>query len=234
MSTQFFSFSDDTPFSTEAVLVNASSSHYEEDWPSIPHTHAFTELFYVSEGSGEFLIENQHFSIKKDDLIIVNPHIQHTEISLSASPLSYYTVGVDGISFSFHDQKEFQIFHCRQKHADLLFYFHSLFQELDEKEKYDGIWACASILHLPKKQLREVLKNMYAALKSKGWIYTSFKYGEFEGERNGRYFTDFTTYTFKDFIHDMHGLKIEEHWITGDVRPGRGEEKWLNLLLQKK
>lgn len=109
-----------------------------------------------------------------------------------------------------------------------------LFQELDEKEKYDGIWACASILHLPKKQLREVLKNMYAALKSKGWIYTSFKYGEFEDERNGRYFTDFTTYTFKDFIHDMHGLKIEEHWITGDVRPGRGEEKWLNLLLQKK
>ncbi|MFR8353982.1 MAG: AraC family ligand binding domain-containing protein, partial [Blautia obeum] len=88
---------------------------------------------YVSEGSGEFLIENQNFYIKKDDLIIVNPHIQHTEISLSASPLSYYTVGVDGISFSFHDQKEFQIFHCSQKHADLLFYFHSLFQELDEK-----------------------------------------------------------------------------------------------------
>ena len=109
-----------------------------------------------------------------------------------------------------------------------------LFQELDEKEKYDGIWACASILHLPKKQLREVLKNMYAALKSEGWIYTSFKYGKFEGERNGRYFTDFTTDTFKEFIHDMHGLKIEEHWITGDVRPGRGEEKWLNLLLQKK
>lgn len=50
-----------------------------------------------------------------------------------------------------------------------------LFQELDEKEKYDGIWACASILHLPKKQLREVLKNMYAALKLEGWIYTSFK-----------------------------------------------------------
>lgn len=109
-----------------------------------------------------------------------------------------------------------------------------LFQELDEKEKYDGIWACASILHLPKKQLREVLENMYAALKSEGWIYISFKYGEFEGERNGRYFTDFTTDTFKDFIHDMHGLKIEEQWITGDVRPGRGEEKWLNLLLQKK
>lgn len=109
-----------------------------------------------------------------------------------------------------------------------------LFQELEVKEKYDGIWACASILHLPKKELKEVLKKMLTALKTDGWIYTSFKYGEFEGERNGRYFTDFTTDTFKDFIHDMHGLKIEEQWITGDVRPGRGEEKWLNLLLQKK
>ena len=108
-----------------------------------------------------------------------------------------------------------------------------LFQELDEKEKYDGIWACASILHLPKKQLREVLKNMYAALKSKGWIYTSFKYGEFEGERNGRYFTDFTIEGFKEYLQDIPELQIEEYWITGDVRPGRGEEKWLNLILRK-
>lgn len=68
MSTRSFSFSNDNPLSTEAVLVNASSSRYEEDWPSIPHTHAFTELFYVSRGSGEFLIENQRFSIARDDL----------------------------------------------------------------------------------------------------------------------------------------------------------------------
>ena len=86
MSTQFFSFSDDTPFSTEAVLVNASSSHYEEDWPSIPHTHAFTELFYVSEGSGEFLIENQHFSIKKDDLT-TSPQLGHFSLVQLCSPL---------------------------------------------------------------------------------------------------------------------------------------------------
>ena len=63
MSTRSFSFSNDNPLSTEAVLVNASSSRYEEDWPSIPHTHAFTELFYVSRGSGEFLIENQRFPL---------------------------------------------------------------------------------------------------------------------------------------------------------------------------
>ena len=108
-----------------------------------------------------------------------------------------------------------------------------LFQELEANEKYDGIWACASVLHLPKKELKEVLKKMLTALKTDGWIYTSFKYGEYEGNRNGRYFIDFTIDTFTDFVQGIHNLRIEEYWITGDVRPGRGEEKWLNLIMQK-
>jgi predicted SAM-dependent methyltransferase len=65
---------------------------------------------------------------------------------------------------------------------------HAYFQDLNEQEKYDGIWACASVLHLTKSELKAVLKKMSDALKSKGVIYVSFKYGEFEGERNGRYF----------------------------------------------
>lgn len=110
-----------------------------------------------------------------------------------------------------------------------------LFSELNENEKYDGIWACSSILHLPKDELKSVLQKMAAALKSDGIIYTSFKYGKFEGERNGRYFTDFTRETFTTFMKDkdMKALKIEECWLTSDVRPGRGDEKWLNLILRK-
>ena len=108
-----------------------------------------------------------------------------------------------------------------------------LFEELDEYEKYDGIWACSSILHLDKRALKDVLKKMVAALKANGVVYTSFKYGDFEGERNGRYFVDFTQETFGEFIREVPELKIEEYWITGDVRPGRGEEKWLNLILRK-
>lgn len=108
-----------------------------------------------------------------------------------------------------------------------------LFQELDVHDQYDGIWACASILHLPKNDLKIVLQKMAAALKKRGIIYTSFKYGEFEGERNGRYFTDFTIDTFQALIQDIKRLQIKEDWITGDVRPGRGEERWLNLILQK-
>ena len=109
-----------------------------------------------------------------------------------------------------------------------------LFEELNEKDCYDGIWACSSILHLPKKILKRVFFKMADALRSNGIMYTSFKYGNFEGERNERYFTDFTIETFSDFIKEVPEIYIEEKWISTDVRPGRNKEKWLNLILRKK
>ena len=109
-----------------------------------------------------------------------------------------------------------------------------LFQELDEKEKYDGIWACSSILHLPKTELVEVLEKMRAALKPSGIIYASFKYGDFEGNRRGRYFTDLTEGAIAEIIERAGGLKIEKMWITDDARPERRGEKWLNIILRKK
>ena len=81
--------------------------------------------------------------------------------------------------------------------------------------------------------MKAVLMKMAGALKEQGIIYTSFKYGDFEGERNGRYFTDFIEVTFRDFIADIAEIQIEEVWITGDVRQGRNEEKWLNLIMRK-
>ena len=108
-----------------------------------------------------------------------------------------------------------------------------LFQELDDINTYDGIWACSSILHLLKNELLLVIRKMCDALKGTGVIYTSFKYGDFEGVRNGRYFTDFTEDSFREFIAAIPELTIEDQWITGDVRTGRGDEKWLNLILRK-
>jgi hypothetical protein len=61
----------------------------------------------------------------------------------------------------------------------------------------------------------------------------SFKHNEFEGMRNGRYFTDFTLESFVDFIKDVSSLDILEYWISGDVRQGRENEKWLNLIIQR-
>ena len=108
-----------------------------------------------------------------------------------------------------------------------------LFHELAEVERYDGIWACSSILHLPPEELADVMRKMVTALKHNGIIYASFKYGTFAGERNGRYFTDMTEDTFAYFIKQIKNVKIEEQWITSDVRPEWSDEKWLNLILRK-
>ena len=111
---------------------------------------------------------------------------------------------------------------------------HMLFQELSAENRYDGIWACSSILHLPKSELLYVFQRMIRALTDHGVIYTSFKYGTFEGERGGRYFTDFTEAAFREFLQQFPELIIEDYWITADVRPDRLDEKWLNLLLRKR
>lgn len=108
-----------------------------------------------------------------------------------------------------------------------------LFSELDEEMKYDGIWACSSILHLPKAELKDVFVKMIRAVKHGGYIYLSFKYGEFEGYRNDRYFTDFTSETFHEFVEEFQQIVVTEEWTSSDVRPGRGDEKWLNVILQR-
>lgn len=108
-----------------------------------------------------------------------------------------------------------------------------LFQELDAVAIYDGIWACASILHLRKEELREVFVKMAQALVSKGIIYASFKYGTDELERNGRHFTDMTEEKMTCMLDGTGVFRILDMHVTTDVRPGREDEKWLNIIIQK-
>ena len=109
-----------------------------------------------------------------------------------------------------------------------------LFQELKAVNEYDGIWACASILHLPRTELIDVLQRISTALKPGGVLYTSFKYGTSEGIRNGRYFTDFTEDTLKAFLTQVPTLQVFDCWLTQDVRSGRQEERWINILARRK
>lgn len=109
-----------------------------------------------------------------------------------------------------------------------------LFQDLCADSIYDGIWACSSILHLPGRELEMVLEKMAKALVSQGIVYTSFKYGVGEGERNGRYFIDMTEAKMKGVLDRIALFLIEDMWVTLDVRSGREDEKWLNLILRNK
>jgi len=103
------------------------------------------------------------------------------------------------------------------------------FSELCESQKYDGIWACASLLHVPKQELPEILCKIEAALKPNGVFYCSFKFGDFEGMRNGRYFSDFSETELCSLIEKSASLEKIKLWKTKDSRPERSEI-WLNSL----
>ena len=110
---------------------------------------------------------------------------------------------------------------------------HMRFKDLRDTSAYDGVWACASLLHLPRTQLAAALARVRAALKPGGVLYASFKYGTFEGMRGGRYYTDFTEDTFAEYLRSERlGLTPEETWISADIRPERRDERWLNMFLR--
>ncbi|WP_321024130.1 class I SAM-dependent methyltransferase [Eisenbergiella porci] len=109
-----------------------------------------------------------------------------------------------------------------------------LFQELNAAEEYDGIWACSSILHSTYNDLKDILKKLARALKKEGILYMSFKYGDFEGIRNGRYFIDMTEDKLQKILQETDVFQLMEKWISSDVRPGRDDEKWMNMILVKK
>ncbi|EQC47472.1 bifunctional 2-polyprenyl-6-hydroxyphenol methylase/3-demethylubiquinol 3-O-methyltransferase UbiG [Bacteriovorax sp. Seq25_V] len=106
-----------------------------------------------------------------------------------------------------------------------------LLQEVEITGKFDGIWACASLLHVPRNELTSVFEKIECLMNSDAVFYCSFKYGEFEGERNGRFFNDQTLESIHEFL--PKNLEIKKSWITEDKRPDR-DERWLNLLLKHK
>ncbi|MGN0906129.1 MAG: class I SAM-dependent methyltransferase [Bullifex sp.] len=107
------------------------------------------------------------------------------------------------------------------------------FDELDAEDAYDGIWACASVLHLSKGSFHDVFLRMERALRMNGIIYCSFKYGDFEGWKGNRFFSCFTVMGFSEFLKKHPALEISSIWTSSDVRPGRSEEKWLNVIVKK-
>lgn len=107
------------------------------------------------------------------------------------------------------------------------------FENLTFKNEFDGIWACASLLHVPRTEIRGVLTRLTDALVVGGAFYLSFKYGNQEEERNGRWFNNYNEKLFIELIANIKVLSVKETWITSDVRPGRNNQKWLNIILKK-
>lgn len=111
----------------------------------------------------------------------------------------------------------------------------STFEELELKEKFHGIWACASLLHIKREDLKIVLNNLYNNLDDNGVFYMSFKYGEKEYvDDKNRYFNCFTDESIISFINENTKYNILGLYITEDKLGRVNEVKWVNLICNKK
>ena len=111
----------------------------------------------------------------------------------------------------------------------------SKFEDLKLTETFDGIWASASLLHVNKNDIVDVIKNVSSNLKPNGVFYMSFKYGENEYiDEKGRYFNCYTEETFKEMLSQVQNLKIKTIYKSGDTLGGRNNLVWLNIILEIK
>ena len=107
------------------------------------------------------------------------------------------------------------------------------FSDVDTVNRYDGIWCCASLLHVSAAELPDAMAKLARALKPGGIWYVSFKYGDGERVKDGRRFTDLNEQGLNTLLAGLAGITLVGHWITEDKRPDRSE-MWLNALLQKR
>ena len=110
---------------------------------------------------------------------------------------------------------------------------HLRIEDIDYQNKFNGIWACASLLHIEKIFTEKVLISLGNALKKNGVLYASYKYGANTSILEGRYYNNFDESSFRAVIGNIKKLDIVYQWTTDDLRPSRENEKWLNVLLEK-
>ena len=136
MSNNRYEFMQNDSLKKTAKLLYISSAKYGGDWHSIQHTHNCSELFYVIDGQGQFLIEDQTYPVSVSDLVIVNPNVAHTEVSLNASPLKYIVLGVEGLELTAtnnDDNTNFCIINFKTHKDNILLCLQNMLTEIETK-----------------------------------------------------------------------------------------------------
>ena len=109
----------------------------------------------------------------------------------------------------------------------------STFEDFEFNRSYNGIWACASLLHVRRANLVSILTRLSEGLISGGVLYSSFKYGNNERLNGERYFNDINEHVLKAYVDTVPNISVMQTWVTGNRRTNDNDEKWLNSLLLK-
>lgn len=140
MSNNRYDISENSLRKINAKLLYVSISKYGSDWASTPHTHNFTEIFYVLRGKGRFMVDGHTFNVKENDFVVVNPSVEHTEYSVDSTPLEYAVVGIDGTTFSqdkSENSKSYKVYNYPSYREEFLFYLKMIVRETKSNEPYN-------------------------------------------------------------------------------------------------
>lgn len=142
MASTYYTLTDSYVPTASEHLLYMSQATYGKDWKSIPHSHSFTELFYIVDGEGTLLTENGDFPLQANDFVIINPHAKHTEKSSLTHQLNYIVLGVDNLKFQFPDGENLSIYNTAGRSQTILPLLNLMLEELRRKEDF-----YAEILH---------------------------------------------------------------------------------------
>ncbi len=139
MSTQCYNLDSPPLEELNIRLLYVSYSNYGKDWNSILHTHHFAELFYIINGNCSFKVEDKTFTVKRDDLIIINPNVTHTELGLAGKSLEYIVLGISGLQFKDENLEhyyDYSLNNLRDNREELFPYLKLLLDEAQGKQEY--------------------------------------------------------------------------------------------------
>lgn len=166
MSSRHYKLSNKEYKNLDGHLLYITESKYEQDWNSTPHSHHFTELFFVLQGKGTFKVADLNFPIYENDLIIVNSNLVHTELSDSNAPMHYIVLGVDHLEFQ-NNNNGYSLHNLSHVKDEIQFYFKSILHEARTKaDNYEAI--CQNLFQiLIYKLIRDVQTELLAVPSKK-------------------------------------------------------------------
>lgn len=190
--------------------------------------------FRFYETHAESLIEKSRIPNASDwtrpFVSLLFPHAHILDAGCGAGYISQYFIQ-QGFTVTAFDASESLV--CFSSELIKQPVYHLKYEDITFENEFDGIWACASLLHVPRSHMLQVIHKLAVALKADGILYANFVYGEEQISRGGILFNDYTEDKFQTVLANEKKLKLIKMWKSPDLPPARPDREWLHVLAQK-
>ncbi len=109
---------------------------------------------------------------------------------------------------------------------------HMSYEDMEFDEVFDGVWGCGALIHVPEKELEDILERVIDAMCQGGILFLSFREGDFEGFQGEQYFCDYTEEKLERILKETGRLEVKKLW-TGAGQSRNTDDSWVNVLAKK-